>query len=50
LKAIQSVRSEVRAWSWSATEKVHWRDADVAKHKQLIDKAIEEVRKWQRQR
>jgi len=43
LKAIQSVRSEVAGLVVAATEKVIGETLDVAKHKQLIEKAIEEV-------
>ncbi len=43
LKAIQSVRSEVAGLVVAATEKVIGETLDVAKHKQLIDRAIEEV-------
>jgi F-type H+-transporting ATPase subunit b len=43
LKAIQSVRSEVAGLVVAATEKVIGETLDVAKHKELIEKAIEEV-------
>ena len=43
LKAIQSVRGEVASLVVAATEKVIGETLDVAKHKQLIDRAIEEV-------
>jgi F-type H+-transporting ATPase subunit b len=43
LKAIQSVRNEVASLVVAATEKVIGETLDVAKHKQLIDRAIEEV-------
>jgi F-type H+-transporting ATPase subunit b len=43
LKAIQSVRDEVASLVVAATEKVIGETLDVAKHKQLIDRAIEEV-------
>jgi F-type H+-transporting ATPase subunit b len=43
LKAIQSVRSEVASLVVAATEKVIGETLDVAKHKELIEKAIEEV-------
>ena len=42
-RAIQSVRSEVANLVVTATEKVIGETLDGAKHKQLIDKAIEEV-------
>jgi F-type H+-transporting ATPase subunit b len=43
LKAIQSVRSEVARLVVAATEKVIGETLDVAKHKELIEKAIKEV-------
>jgi F-type H+-transporting ATPase subunit b len=43
LKAIQSVRNEVAGLVIAATEKVIGETLDVAKHKELIDRAIEEV-------
>jgi F-type H+-transporting ATPase subunit b len=43
LKAIQSVRNEVAGLVVAATEKVIGETLDVAKHKELIEKAIEEV-------
>jgi F-type H+-transporting ATPase subunit b len=43
LKAIQSVRGEVAGLVVAATEKVIGETLDVAKHKQLIERAIEEV-------
>ncbi|HEX9561426.1 MAG TPA: F0F1 ATP synthase subunit B [Candidatus Dormibacteraeota bacterium] len=43
LKAIQSVRSEVAGLVVAATERVIGETLDVAKHKDLIEKAIEEV-------
>lgn len=43
LKAIQSVRNEVAGLVVAATEKVIGETLDVTKHKQLIDRAIEEV-------
>src|SRR5260370_26474174 len=43
LKAIQSVRTEMASLGVAATEKVIGETLDVAKHKQLIDRAIEEV-------
>ncbi len=43
VKAIQSVRGEVAGLVVAATEKVIGETLDVAKHKQLIDRAIEEV-------
>jgi F-type H+-transporting ATPase subunit b len=43
LKAIQSVRSEVAGLVVAATERVIGETLDAAKHKQLIEKAIEEV-------
>ena len=42
-RAIQSVRGEVENLVVSATEKVIGETLDVTKHKQLIDKAIQEV-------
>ena len=42
-KAIQSVRNEVAGLVVAATEKVIGETLDVAKHKELIEKAIEEV-------
>jgi len=42
-RAIQSVRSEVANLVVSATEKVIGETLDDAKHRQLIDKAIQEV-------
>jgi len=42
-RAIQSVRNEVAGLVVAATEKVIGETLDVAKHKQLIEKAIEEV-------
>jgi F-type H+-transporting ATPase subunit b len=42
-KAIQSVRNEVAGLVVAATEKVIGETLDAAKHKQLIEKAIEEV-------
>jgi len=42
-RAIQSVRSEVANLVVTATEKVIGETLDSAKHRQLIDKAIEEV-------
>ena len=43
LKAIQSVQGEVAGLVVAATEKVIGETLDVAKHKQLIERAIEEV-------
>ncbi|HSS95002.1 MAG TPA: F0F1 ATP synthase subunit B [Candidatus Dormibacteraeota bacterium] len=43
LKAIQSVRGEVAGLVVAATEKVIGETLDMTKHKQLIDKAIQEV-------
>ena len=43
LKAIQSVRGEVAGLVVAATEKVIGETLDVSKHKQLIEKAIQEV-------
>lgn len=43
LKAVQSVRSEVANLVVSATEKVIGETLDANKHKQLIDRAIQEV-------
>ena len=43
LKAVQAVRSEVAGLVVAATEKVIGETLDVNKHKQLIDRAIEEV-------
>jgi len=43
LKAIQSVRGEVAGLVVAATEKVIGETLDVTKHKQLIDRAIQEV-------
>jgi F-type H+-transporting ATPase subunit b len=43
LKAIQSVRNEVAGLVVAATEKVIGETLDVAKHKELIEKAIKEV-------
>jgi len=43
LKAVQSVRAEVANLVVSATEKVIGETLDVNKHKQLIDRAIQEV-------
>ena len=43
LKAVQSVRAEVADLVVSATEKVIGETLDAAKHKQLIDRAIQEV-------
>lgn len=43
LKAIQSVRSEVAGLVVAATEKVIGETLDITRHKQLINKAIEEV-------
>jgi len=43
LKAIQSVRSEVAGLVVAATEKVIGETLDGPKHRQLIDRAIEEV-------
>jgi F-type H+-transporting ATPase subunit b len=43
LKAIQSVQAEVAGLVVAATEKVIGETLDVAKHKQLIERAIEEV-------
>jgi F-type H+-transporting ATPase subunit b len=43
VKAIQSVRSEVAGLVVAATEKVIGETLDLAKHKQLINEAIEEV-------
>ena len=42
-RAIQAVRSEVANLVVTATEKVIGETLDVTKHKQLIDRAIEEV-------
>jgi F-type H+-transporting ATPase subunit b len=42
-RAIQSVRNEVAGLVVAATEKVIGETLDAAKHKQLIEKAIEEV-------
>ena len=43
LKAIQSVRGEVAGLVVAATEKVIGETLDLTKHRQLIDKAIEEA-------
>jgi len=43
LKAIQSVRGEVAGLVVAATEKVIGETLDLTKHKQLIDRAIQEV-------
>jgi F-type H+-transporting ATPase subunit b len=43
LKAVQSVRSEVANLVVAATEKVIGETLDANKHKQLIDRAIQEV-------
>ena len=43
LKAIQSVRGEVAGLVVAATEKVIGEALDLTKHKQLIDRAIQEV-------
>jgi F-type H+-transporting ATPase subunit b len=43
LKAIQSVRGEVAGLVVAATEKVIGETLDMTKHKQLIDRAIQEV-------
>ncbi len=43
LKAIQSVRGEVAVLVVAATEKVIGETLDLTKHKQLIDRAIQEV-------
>lgn len=43
LKAIQSVRSEVAGLVVAATEKVIGETLDITRHRQLINKAIEEV-------
>lgn len=43
LKAIQSVRGEVAGLVVAATEKVIGETLDITRHKQLINKAIEEV-------
>ncbi|OLC22706.1 MAG: ATP synthase F0 subunit B [Actinobacteria bacterium 13_1_40CM_2_65_8] len=43
LKAIQSVQGEVAGLVVAATEKVIGETLDVAKHKQLIERAIEEI-------
>ncbi len=43
LKAIQSVRAEVAGLVVAATEKVIGETLDVAKHRELIEKAIKEV-------
>ncbi len=43
LKAVQSVRSEVAGLVVAATEKVIGETLDATKHKQLINRAIEEV-------
>ncbi len=43
LKAVQSVRSEVAGLVVAATEKVIGETLDMTKHKQLIEKAIQEV-------
>jgi F-type H+-transporting ATPase subunit b len=42
-RALQSIRGEVAGLVVAATEKVIGETLDVAKHKQLIDRAIEEV-------
>ena len=42
-RALQSVRGELAGLVVAATEKVIGETLDVAKHKQLIDRAIEEV-------
>jgi F-type H+-transporting ATPase subunit b len=43
LKAVQAVRSEVAGLVVAATEKVIGETLDLTKHKQLIDRAIQEV-------
>ena len=43
LKAVQSVRGEVAGLVVAATEKVIGETLDLTKHKQLIDRAIQEV-------
>ena len=43
MKAIQSVRGEVAGLVVAATEKVIGETLDLTKHKQLIDRAIQEV-------
>ncbi len=43
MKAIQSVRGEMAGLVVAATEKVIGETLDLAKHKQLIDRAIQEV-------
>src|SRR5216683_4551453 len=43
LKAVQSVRSEVAGLVVAATEKVIGETLDMTKHKQLIERAIQEV-------
>ena len=46
LKAVQSVRAEVANLVVAATEKVIGETLDANKHKQLIDRAIQEVASW----